>query len=53
MALQRGAAAACQQRKAVAQPVGDLLHAHRLDARRRQLERERNAVELMAQARHR
>ena len=51
LARQRGAAAAGQQPEAVVQPRGDLLRRKHLDARGRQLDRQRDAVQPVADLR--
>ncbi len=45
LARQRGPVAACQQTEAVRQALGDLLHRKRAQARRGELDRQRNAVQ--------
>ena len=52
LAGQRRAAAAGQQPEAVVQPRRDLLHRQRLHPRRRQLDRQRDAVQPLADLRH-
>ena len=52
VAQQRRASAARQQREAIVQTFGHLLHAHCPNARCRQFQRQRNAVELMTDLRY-
>jgi hypothetical protein len=48
LARQRGAASTCEQLKAVAEPFCNLLRCEELHARSRQLDRQRDAIQLLA-----